>query len=347
MLSAVPVLLVAFALAAEASVVVSRAEVGGTRLRLEGQAAPNRAITVDGTQMTTSGSTGSFRIDRSGYVPPADCTVDVNDGSAAAVGVRLSGCSVTTPPPPPPTTSVTLDSVSLAPATLQGGGTSAATVTLTGAAPPGGALVLLASSNSAVLTVPPTVTVPEGVNSWPAFLSTSTVTVTTTADVTATYNGTTRSATMTVTPPPVSPAAALDSIVLSPSTVQSGTTRSGATVMLTAPAPAGGAALTVTSSNSAVATVPATVTVPALSSTGAFDVTVLPVAGTSTISVTYLGLTRSAVLTVTAQTLLRITTASPLPNAIVGQNYAGSSRRAAGRGRPTRGHSSAERCRPA
>src|SRR4051812_18682307 len=278
MLSAVPVLLVAFALAAEASVVVSRAEVSGTRLRLEGQAAPNRAITVDGTQMTTSGSTGSFRIDRSGYVPPADCTVDVNDGSAAAVGVRLSGCSVTTPPPPPPppTTSVTLDSVSLGPATLQGGGTSAATVTLTGAAPPGGALVLLASSNTAVLTAPPTVTVPEGVNSWPAFLSTSPVTVTATAVVTATYNGTTRSATMTVTPPPVSPAAALDSIVLSPSTVQSGTTRSGATVMLTAPAPAGGAALTVTSSNPAGATVPATGTLPPPSPTPALALTGLP-----------------------------------------------------------------------
>src|SRR3954470_8117218 len=145
MLSTIPVLLVTLAVAAEASVVVSRAEVNSGRLRIEGQAAANRAITVDGTQMTTSGSTGSFRVDRSGYVPPADCTVDVNDGSAVAVGVLLSGCSVTTPPPPPPppTTSVTLDSVSLAPASLQGGGTSSATVTLTAAAPAGGALVVL------------------------------------------------------------------------------------------------------------------------------------------------------------------------------------------------------------
>ena len=88
-LSAVPVLLVTFAVTAQASVVVSRAELSGTRLRLEGQAGPNRAITVDGTAMTTSGSTGSFRIDRSGFVAPADCTVDVNDGSVTAVNVTL------------------------------------------------------------------------------------------------------------------------------------------------------------------------------------------------------------------------------------------------------------------
>ena len=336
--SVVPVLLVTFAVAAEASVVVSRAEVSGSRLRLEGQASPNRGITVDGVQMTTSGSTGSFKIDRSGYTAPGDCTVDVNDGSAAAADVRLSGCAVSTPPPspspspppPPPATTVTIDSVTLSPASLQGGGTAAGTVTLTGVAPPGGALVALSSSNTAAVTVPPTVTVPEGVNSWPAFVSTSPVTATTTSIVSATYNGVTRSATMTVTPPPVQPPAALDSITLSPSTVQTGTSRSGATIALTGPAPDGGATIALASSNPAVATV----TVPALSSTGAFDVTALPTAGTSTISATYLGVTRSAVLTVTAQTLFRITTPAVLPNATVGQNYAGFIEACCGQGTP-------------
>src|SRR3954467_10437316 len=61
---------------AHAAVAVSRAEVGGTRLRIEGQAAASRPITVDGLQMTTSSSTGSFKVDRSGYTAPADCTVD-------------------------------------------------------------------------------------------------------------------------------------------------------------------------------------------------------------------------------------------------------------------------------
>ena len=89
------VLSVAVAGTAQAAVTISRAEVSGDRLRIEGSATASRPITVDGVQMTTSSSSGTFKIDRSGYRPPADCTVDVNDGSAAPVNVRLSGCTVT------------------------------------------------------------------------------------------------------------------------------------------------------------------------------------------------------------------------------------------------------------
>ena len=81
-------------------VVVSRAEVSGDRLRIEGSAAPSRSITVDGVAMGTSDSSGAFRIERSGYTPPADCTVDVNDGSATPATARLSGCTVATSPSP-------------------------------------------------------------------------------------------------------------------------------------------------------------------------------------------------------------------------------------------------------
>src|SRR5215218_271584 len=95
--------------AAQAAVSISRAELSGTQLRIEGQAAPNRTITVDGVAMGTSDGGGKFRIDRSGFTAPADCTVDVNDGSATAATARLSGCteSSTSPPPssnPPPST---------------------------------------------------------------------------------------------------------------------------------------------------------------------------------------------------------------------------------------------------
>ncbi len=99
-------LLLGALLAAPASAVarVSRAEVTGTQLRIEGTAIANRAITVDGVRMATSDGSGRFRVDRSGYTRPADCTVDVNDGSATPVNVRLSGCTVTTTSPPPATT---------------------------------------------------------------------------------------------------------------------------------------------------------------------------------------------------------------------------------------------------
>ncbi len=88
---------------------VSRAEVAGTQLRIEGSAIANRAIAVDGVRMATSDGSGRFRVDRSGYTRPADCTVDVNDGSATPVNVRLSGCTVATPTPSPTTNTISPD----------------------------------------------------------------------------------------------------------------------------------------------------------------------------------------------------------------------------------------------
>jgi hypothetical protein len=86
---------------ADAAVTVSRAEVKGTSLRLEGRALANRTITVDGVAMGTSDGAGSFRIERDPFTSPADCTVDVNDGSATATTATLSGCTVASPPPSP------------------------------------------------------------------------------------------------------------------------------------------------------------------------------------------------------------------------------------------------------
>ena len=77
-----------------AAVSVSRAELSGSTLRIEGTATASRDITVDNVVMGRSGSDGRFRIERSGYAPPADCTVDVNDGSATARSATLSGCTV-------------------------------------------------------------------------------------------------------------------------------------------------------------------------------------------------------------------------------------------------------------
>ena len=85
----------------QAAVSISKAEISGGRLRVEGTAAANRPITVDGVQMATSDGGGRFKVDRSGFTAPADCTVDVNDGIGTAASARLTGCTVTNPPPPP------------------------------------------------------------------------------------------------------------------------------------------------------------------------------------------------------------------------------------------------------
>ena len=92
---------VALATVADAAVTVSRAELNGSRLRIEGRATANRTITVDGVAMGTSDGSGGFRIERDGYTPPADCTVDVDDGSAMPATATLAGC---TPRAPAPTT---------------------------------------------------------------------------------------------------------------------------------------------------------------------------------------------------------------------------------------------------
>jgi hypothetical protein len=147
--------------AAQAAVSISRAELSGTQLRIEGQASPNRTITVDGVAMGTSDGSGRFRIERSGFTAPADCTVDVNDGSATTATVRLSGCTVSSSPPPS-SSSASLSSLTVSPTDVIGPDPATGTVTLSSAAPSDGFTVDLTSDNTAAATVPPSVTVPAG-----------------------------------------------------------------------------------------------------------------------------------------------------------------------------------------
>jgi hypothetical protein len=145
--------------AAVAAVSISRAELSGTQLRIEGQASPNRTITVDGVAMGTSDGAGRFRIERSGFTAPSDCTVDVNDGSASPTSARLSGCTVSSPPP---ASSASLSSLTINPSEVVQGASSTGTVTLTAAAPTGGLVVDLTNDYPHIATVPASVTVPAG-----------------------------------------------------------------------------------------------------------------------------------------------------------------------------------------
>lgn len=83
---------------AVAAVSVSRAEVSNSTLRIEGTALASRDISVDNVVMGRSDSSGKFRIERSPYTPPADCTVDLRDGSTSVTTRTLSGCTVAQPP---------------------------------------------------------------------------------------------------------------------------------------------------------------------------------------------------------------------------------------------------------
>jgi probable HAF family extracellular repeat protein len=97
------VVLLAAAPAALAALSVTRAELNGGQLRVEGQGAtPNATITIDGVAMGTAESDGRFRIERSGFSSPT-CRITVSDGASSAQAT-LSGCTPagSSPPPPPP-----------------------------------------------------------------------------------------------------------------------------------------------------------------------------------------------------------------------------------------------------
>jgi hypothetical protein len=209
----------------------------------------------------------------------------------------------------PSTGQAVLSGVSVSPATVTGGAGSTGTAMLSSAAPSGGAVVTL-SSGSASATVPESVTVPAGATSATFPVTTTPVSSPVSAPISGLYSGVTKSATLTINP---APAAALASLALNPSTVTGGGTSIG-TVTLTLAAPAAGAVVTLSSSNTAVATVPASVTVPAGATSAVFTATAASVSSnkTSVISATYSGVTKSATLTVRKAKRVAMPAASPV-----------------------------------
>lgn len=186
-----------------------------------------------------------------------------------------------------------LSSVSVAPSSVAGGTSATGTVTLSAAAPAGGADVTLSSDNTAAATVPPSVTVASGATTATFTVTTQSVATTTSVTISATYAGTTQTATLTVSPLP----ATLLSIAVSPTSVPGGSSATG-TATLTTSAPAGGVLIDLSSSNTSVATVPASIAIPEGATSGSFTVATLSVAATTSVSIggTYAGTTRTATL---------------------------------------------------
>ena len=112
----------------------------------------------------------------------------------------------------------------------------------------------------------------------------------------------------------------LSSLMLSPNPVFGGNACTG-TVTLTAPAPTGGASIALTSANTAAATVPATVIVPAGATTATFAVTTLPQSGqvSSSITAAFSGVSKPVTLTVAPPALSGV---SLSPASVTGGNPA-------------------------
>jgi subtilase family serine protease len=206
-----------------------------------------------------------------------------------------------------------LTSVSVSPSTLAGGGNATVTITLSSAAPSTGASVALTTSNSTAFPLGANVTVPGGQSSVSLTVHTGTVTVQTGVTVGGTYNGVTKSGSVTLTPVT---APALSSLAISPSSVSTG---SSAVLAVTLTSPALSAAtVTLTTSNKTAFPVPASVTIAAGSSSVAVKITAGSVTASTPVTVdgTYQSVTKSAGVTVTAVSVPTVTAVSVSPSTV-------------------------------
>ena len=189
-----------------------------------------------------------------------------------------------------------LASISANPGSVVGGSSATGSIALSAATASPVSVSL--SSTSSVVTVPASVTIAAGASGATFGITTTAVSAVTATSLTATYNGVQKTTTFVVNPPPAAPAT-LSTLTLAPTTVKGGTPVT-ATVTLSAPAPTGGAKVTLKSTAPSIATTPASVTVAAGASSATFTIsTARPARNTMlTVSATYGSKTRSATLTV-------------------------------------------------
>jgi hypothetical protein len=172
-------------------------------------------------------------------------------------------------------------------------------------ATPADAIVNLSSSNSSVVSVPATVTLLQG-NSFVTFpMTTYQVTSATAVTITATYNGISRTANVTVQPTVPS------ALTLGSLSVAGGATVNGNKVTLNGPAAApNGTAVALSSSDPSVASVPPSVTVAAGATVSpTFPITTTGVNAVTTVAITATlnGVSRTVNLTVNPVSLSSIT----------------------------------------
>ena len=247
--------------------------------------ANNPAVSLPPNVLVSAGSSsGLFSFGAFPVTTTTPATITAAFGSSTAIaGITIN-----------PGVTVGVTSLTLNPSTVAAGASSTGTVTLSGPAPASGAVVQLSGASPA--TLPSNVTVPAGATSATFTVGTTSTTSTQQATIYALLN-TTWGAVLTVTAGTSAPT--LSSISVSPSSVVGGNTSQG-TATLTSPAPSGGTVVSLSSSNTSVATVPSSVTIGAGSTSASFTVTTSTVASSTPVTISgSSGASRTATLTVT------------------------------------------------
>ncbi len=221
--------------------ITSVAPVGGLVVSLASDnscADPGSSATVPEGMLSTS-----FAIATSGVSGSTTAKITASYGASNAVANIV-------------VTAAALSGITFNPMTLIGGDVTTGTVTISGIAPAGGAVVSLSSSFPDALNPSATVTIPEGATSVDFTVTTSPVAADTSAVVTATYGGISKTRAVTVR------VSEIDYLNLSPGTVTGGAAATGS-VYLKFPAGPGGFLVQVRSANQAAAKVPTSALVPA------------------------------------------------------------------------------------
>jgi hypothetical protein len=254
---------------------------------------------------TTGCATGSF-----GYDAGVGYDLVTGLGSVDADNLAVSWKLI-------PAASVALSDVSVSPAAVTGGNSATVTVDLTGPAPSGGATVTLTSSNATAFPAPASILVPAGLSTASASVKTAAATASTSVTVKATYNSVSKTATVTVAPV-VLPS--LTSSAVTPSSVVGGAS-AVLTLMLSGPAPSGGASVSLSSTSPAFP-VPASVVIPAKATGVQLSVKTVSVTATTlvTVTATYNGATLKAPVTVTPVVLPNLASVAVTPSSVVGGN---------------------------
>lgn len=211
-----------------------------------------------------------------------------------------------------------VSALTLNPANAAPNSTVQGTVTLAGAAPAAGVALTFLSTNPTLVATPASITIPEGQS-----------TATFTANVAGTALQTPSSLKIYVTDGTYSRTAALAVTpvvklsTVSVNAVEGGFTTYGA-ITLSIPAQAGGAAIALSSGDTSLATVPASITVPAGYTSYSFSVSTTPVAANTTVPLTasFNGTTVNASLTLSAAPVVSVS-ALTFPDVVGGQAVTG------------------------
>jgi RHS repeat-associated protein len=273
----------------------------------------NPALAGDPSISILVPNTGTSGTGRIITAPVASTTSVVLTGTTNTTVTRSSSLTLQAVP-------VTISSFTVSPASILGSGSVTGTITLTAAAPTGGLDIEIASNNAAAIPVPPFVHINAGVTSAPFTINTTVVNASTAVTLSATHSVTTKTAALTVTAPSGNHLGSLYAQNGAP-TANGVATHGGTPVTLTVvlqTLASSNTRVNLSSSNTAVASVPSSVTVAKNTQNTDFTVSTFSVANpaTATITATLNSVVLRIVVTVlpaNAVTVAGVSVVTPLP----------------------------------